>query len=283
MVDTYVREIIRLHGVSRTIFQEAFISKLCLRTAFHPATDGQAERTIQTLKDLLRCCILEFSGSWEQNLPLIDLRLVQENIKTAQSRKKIYADNRRRVLQFDEGDKLLHLKPDNNQPEYAEKSEQTSFQQTKRFILVGIFNSSKKMGSYQLGDSTFYSLIDTYANSGKFKSLERDFDRMKCECQFEKALNFYKSVVECWNMMPNVLTFNLMNWISLSSNKLSGVIPSWIGKLSNLAILKLSNNSFYGEIPSEMKQVSNSLPACCKVRVENIYDIALPQYHQAHN
>ena len=72
--------------------------------------------------------------------------------------------------------------------------------------------------------------------------------------QFEKALNFYESAVECWNMMPNVLTFNLMNWISLSSNKLSGVIPSWIGKLTNLTILKLSNNSFYGEISPEMKQ-----------------------------
>ena len=46
------------------------------------------------------------------------------------------------------------------------------------------------MGSYQWGDSTFYSLIDTYANSGDFKSLERDFDRMKCECRVFREKDF---------------------------------------------------------------------------------------------
>ncbi|KAJ7010277.1 pentatricopeptide repeat-containing protein [Populus alba x Populus x berolinensis] len=52
-----------------------------------------------------------------------------------------------------------------------------------------IFKSGPKMGSYRLGDSTFYSLINNYANLGDFKSLEKVLDRMKCEKRviFEKC------------------------------------------------------------------------------------------------
>ncbi|XP_057543918.1 uncharacterized protein LOC130823317 [Amaranthus tricolor] len=53
-------------------FVEAFGSKLCLSTAFHPATDSQTERTIQTLEDLLRCCVLDFEGTWEDKLPMVE-------------------------------------------------------------------------------------------------------------------------------------------------------------------------------------------------------------------
>ncbi|KAG8474738.1 hypothetical protein CXB51_031398 [Gossypium anomalum] len=51
--------------------QEALGTKLHFSTAFHPQTDGQSERIIQILEDMLRCCILEFCGSWERYLPLI--------------------------------------------------------------------------------------------------------------------------------------------------------------------------------------------------------------------
>ena len=40
--------------------------------AFHPQTDGQLERTIQTLEDMLLSCVLEFSGSWHDYLPLME-------------------------------------------------------------------------------------------------------------------------------------------------------------------------------------------------------------------
>ncbi|WMV58871.1 hypothetical protein MTR67_052256 [Solanum verrucosum] len=46
--------------------------KVNLRTIFHPQTDGQVERTIQTLEDMLRVCVINFKGSWDDHLPFIE-------------------------------------------------------------------------------------------------------------------------------------------------------------------------------------------------------------------
>ena len=43
-----------------------------MSTAFHPWIDGQSERTIQVLEDMLRACVLYFKGSWEEHLPLVE-------------------------------------------------------------------------------------------------------------------------------------------------------------------------------------------------------------------
>ena len=40
--------------------------------AFHPQIDGQSERTIQTLEDMMRDCVLKFKGNWDDHLPLIE-------------------------------------------------------------------------------------------------------------------------------------------------------------------------------------------------------------------
>ena len=73
----YISEIVRLHGVPLSIISyrgTQFTSKfwralhaelgtrLDLSTAFHPQTDGQSERTIQVLEDMLRACVIEFGG-----------------------------------------------------------------------------------------------------------------------------------------------------------------------------------------------------------------------------
>ena len=83
----YIREIVRLHGVPVSIvsdrdprftaqfwksFQMAMRTQLSMSTAFHPRTDGQSERTIQILKDMLRACVLDLKGSLEEHFPLIE-------------------------------------------------------------------------------------------------------------------------------------------------------------------------------------------------------------------
>ncbi|KAL0378600.1 UNVERIFIED_CONTAM: Retrovirus-related Pol polyprotein from transposon [Sesamum radiatum] len=52
--------------------QKALGTKLHFSTAFHPQTDGQSERTIQTLEDMMRACTMEFKGNWDDHLPLME-------------------------------------------------------------------------------------------------------------------------------------------------------------------------------------------------------------------
>ncbi|GJV06074.1 putative reverse transcriptase domain-containing protein [Tanacetum coccineum] len=53
-------------------FQKAMGTRLDMSTAYHPKTDGQSERTIQTLEDMLRACVIDFGNGWEGHLPLIE-------------------------------------------------------------------------------------------------------------------------------------------------------------------------------------------------------------------
>ncbi|KAK8510548.1 hypothetical protein V6N12_055477 [Hibiscus sabdariffa] len=47
-------------------------SRLNFSTSYHPQTDGQSERVIQVLEDMLRCCIIDFQGTWEKQLSLVE-------------------------------------------------------------------------------------------------------------------------------------------------------------------------------------------------------------------
>jgi hypothetical protein len=167
----YVDEVVRLHGVPISIvsdrdprftsrfwpsFQQAMGTKLNFSTAFHPQTDGQSERTIQTLEELLRACVLEFKDAWDNHLPLLEfaynngyhssiemapyealygrrcrtpvcwdeegarlltgpelvhdttekVKVIKEKLKNAQQRQKAYADQGRRHVEFQIGDKV---------------------------------------------------------------------------------------------------------------------------------------------------------------------------------
>ena len=53
-------------------FPKAMGTRLTMSTTFHPQTDGQSERTIQVLEDMLRACVLDHEGSWEEHLPLVE-------------------------------------------------------------------------------------------------------------------------------------------------------------------------------------------------------------------
>ena len=83
----YILEIVRLHGVPVSIvsdrdsrftahfwksFQKAMGTRLTMSTTFHPQIDGQSERTIEVLEDMLRACVLDHKGSWEEHLPLVE-------------------------------------------------------------------------------------------------------------------------------------------------------------------------------------------------------------------
>nr|GEY80348.1 putative reverse transcriptase domain-containing protein [Tanacetum cinerariifolium] len=53
-------------------FQKALGTRLDISTAYHPETDGQRERTFQTLEDMLRACVIDFGNGWERHLPLVE-------------------------------------------------------------------------------------------------------------------------------------------------------------------------------------------------------------------
>nr|GEX62136.1 putative reverse transcriptase domain, ribonuclease H-like domain, aspartic peptidase domain protein [Tanacetum cinerariifolium] len=83
----YIKEIISRHGVPISIIsdhdshftsrfrqslQNALGTQLDMSTAYHPETDRQSERTIQTLKDILRACGIDSGKGWEKRLPLVE-------------------------------------------------------------------------------------------------------------------------------------------------------------------------------------------------------------------
>ncbi|GJY03141.1 putative reverse transcriptase domain-containing protein [Tanacetum coccineum] len=83
----YLKEIVCRHGVPVSIIsdrdprfasrfwrslQKSLGTNLDMSTAYHPETDGHSERTIQTLEDMLRACVIGFSSGWDKHLPLAE-------------------------------------------------------------------------------------------------------------------------------------------------------------------------------------------------------------------
>nr|GEX74377.1 retrovirus-related Pol polyprotein from transposon TNT 1-94 [Tanacetum cinerariifolium] len=60
--------------------EENFINKDLHGTSYHPQSDGQSERTIQTMEDMLRACILDFRKGWDRHLPLVELSITTVTI-----------------------------------------------------------------------------------------------------------------------------------------------------------------------------------------------------------
>ncbi|GKD76165.1 putative reverse transcriptase domain, ribonuclease H-like domain, aspartic peptidase domain protein [Tanacetum coccineum] len=52
--------------------QSALGTQIDISTAYHPETDGQSKKTIQTLEDMLRACVIDFGKGWERHLPLVE-------------------------------------------------------------------------------------------------------------------------------------------------------------------------------------------------------------------
>ncbi|KAL8101332.1 hypothetical protein AgCh_033276 [Apium graveolens] len=87
LVHLYLKKIVMHHGVPVSIvsdrdprfnsrfwrqFQECLRTKLNMSTAYQPQTDGQNERTIQTIEDMLRVCAIDFKGNWDEHLLLVE-------------------------------------------------------------------------------------------------------------------------------------------------------------------------------------------------------------------
>ncbi|GJX98297.1 putative reverse transcriptase domain-containing protein, partial [Tanacetum coccineum] len=83
---TYLKEVVSRHGIPVLIIcdrdlrfasnfwrslQNVLGTNLDMSTAYHPQTDGQSERTIQTLEDMLRACAINFGKGWVNHLPLV--------------------------------------------------------------------------------------------------------------------------------------------------------------------------------------------------------------------
>nr|GEV98716.1 putative reverse transcriptase domain-containing protein [Tanacetum cinerariifolium] len=126
----YLKEVVTRHGIPISIIsdrdprftsnfwrslQNALGTRLDMSTAYHPEIDGQSERTIQTLKDMLRACAIEFGKGWVNHLPLTKVgevqilgpELIQETteqiiqikqrMQAAYDRQKSYADLKRKL------------------------------------------------------------------------------------------------------------------------------------------------------------------------------------------
>ncbi|GJS39038.1 putative reverse transcriptase domain-containing protein [Tanacetum coccineum] len=103
-----------------------------MNTAYHPETDGQSERTIQTLEDMLRACVVDFGKGWVKHLPLAEFSYnnsYHASIKAApyealyggkcrspvseiqgqaaQDRQKSDTDLKRKPMEFEVGDRVM--------------------------------------------------------------------------------------------------------------------------------------------------------------------------------
>ncbi|GKA02566.1 putative reverse transcriptase domain-containing protein [Tanacetum coccineum] len=140
LTSQYLKEVVSRHEVPVSIIsdrdsrftshfwqslQKALGTRLDMCTAYHPQTDGQSERTIQMLEDMLRACVIDFGKGWDRHLPLDevgDSRLtvpkivhettekiiqIKSQIQSACDRQKSYADVRQKPLEFQVGDKVM--------------------------------------------------------------------------------------------------------------------------------------------------------------------------------
>nr|GEU67216.1 putative reverse transcriptase domain-containing protein [Tanacetum cinerariifolium] len=151
LAQLYLKEIVCRHGVHVSIIsdrdslftsrfwetlQKSLGTQLNLSTACHPETNGQSERMIQTLEDMLRACVIDFGNSWDRHLPLVEFSYnnsyhasikaapfealygidpqttenivqIKNRLLTARSRQKSYADVRRKPMEFEIGDMVM--------------------------------------------------------------------------------------------------------------------------------------------------------------------------------
>ncbi|GJX27515.1 putative reverse transcriptase domain-containing protein [Tanacetum coccineum] len=124
----YLKEVVSIHGVPVSIISDrnskftshlwkslnkALGTQLDISTAYHPQTNGQSKRTIQTLEDMLRACVIDFGKDAQLTGPEIihetteKIIQIKKRIQVARDRKKSYADRIRKPQEFQAGDKVM--------------------------------------------------------------------------------------------------------------------------------------------------------------------------------
>ncbi|GJW41164.1 putative reverse transcriptase domain-containing protein [Tanacetum coccineum] len=109
-------------------FQKALGTDISMSTAYHLETDGQSERTIQTLEDMLRACVINFGKGWVKYMPLAEFsynnsyhssikaapyealygrKCQSPRMQAAQDQQKSYADRKRNPMEFEVGDRVM--------------------------------------------------------------------------------------------------------------------------------------------------------------------------------
>ncbi|GJU15077.1 putative reverse transcriptase domain-containing protein [Tanacetum coccineum] len=127
----YINEIVSRHGVSISIIsdrdshftsrfwkslQNALGTQLDMCTAYHPETDRQSERTIQTLEDILRACVIDFEKRMGKTLTIgpeiihettKKIMQIRQRLQAARDRQRSYANVKQKPLEFQVGDRVM--------------------------------------------------------------------------------------------------------------------------------------------------------------------------------
>ncbi|GJU83827.1 putative reverse transcriptase domain-containing protein [Tanacetum coccineum] len=117
----YLKEVVTRYGIHVSIIcdrdprfasnfwrslQKALGTSLDMSTAYHPQTNGQSKRTIQTLKDMLRACVIDFGKEIVQETTEKIIQ-IKQRIQAARDRQKSYADLKRKPMEFQVGDRVM--------------------------------------------------------------------------------------------------------------------------------------------------------------------------------
>ncbi|GJY46469.1 putative reverse transcriptase domain-containing protein, partial [Tanacetum coccineum] len=212
---------------------------------------GQSEHTIQTLEDMLRAYVIDFSGSWDVHLPLADslittvitlafgsligpelvqetidkLVVIKEKLKAARDRQKSYADNRRKSLEFKVGDRvMLKVSPWKGVVHFGKKGKLAP-----RY--VGPFEILERIGpvAYRLRLSVELSGVhDTFHVSNLKKCLtDASLHVPLDEIKDDKTLRFVEEPVEIMDHEIKSLKRSKISLVKVCWNSKHGLDFTW--------------------------------------------------------
>ncbi|GJU15301.1 putative reverse transcriptase domain-containing protein [Tanacetum coccineum] len=246
-----------------------------MSTTYHSQTDGQSERIIQTLEDMLRACVIDFGGSWDVHLPLDEFSynnsyhtsircapfkalngrkcrspmlwaetregsmigpelvqemtdkvvVIKEKLKAARDRQKSYAENRRKLLEFEVGDRMmLKVSPWKGVVHFGKKGKLAS-------MYVGPFEILERIGpvAYRLRlPKELIGVHDTFHVSNLKKCLgNANLHVPLNEIKIDKTLRFVEKPVEIMDREVRSLKRSRIPLVKVRWNSKRGLEFTW--------------------------------------------------------